>query len=177
MNVKSIQITHNQQGFTLVELVFTIGIIGMLMTLATLGFNQMQTKGKVEAQVRQMVADINEVRVKALSTNKRHSLTINADSYVFKSYSTDTFTSATDLVKGTIIPGGTHTVMFPMRSKTSPYAGSIYEFDSRGMLVANGATVFFTGNNVSSAALNCLTLHTVRVNAGKENSSGDCDDR
>jgi len=173
--------THvsDNKGFSLTELLVVIAIIGIALSITTLGFNQWMTKSKAEAQARQMVTDISQLRIRAMTMKLRHSITLNASSYVFKSYSTDTFTSAATMtVNGTILPGGTYVVNYPlMKTLTTPYAGEIIEVDERGMIVGVGATILLGGPGVQNAAQNCLTVHTIRVNIGKQNATGACDDQ
>jgi len=62
------EIDNKQQaGFTLIELIVVMTIIGTLLAMASLGFNSWQKKYNVEAQVKQMVQDINEYRVTAMT--------------------------------------------------------------------------------------------------------------
>jgi prepilin-type N-terminal cleavage/methylation domain-containing protein len=179
-------------GFSLLELVIVIAIIAIFSSIATFQFNQWNKKGQVEAQIKKMATDTSEVRVRALTMKQRHSITLDKYSYTFKSYSTETWSSNADLLAhGTVIPGGRHTVKYGLKKSASAtstsvdYAGTssdILEIDERGMLSnATNATVFLgSAAKTTSAAVNCLTIHTTRVNVGKENDSsgvGVCDDK
>jgi Tfp pilus assembly protein FimT len=180
-------------GFSLIELVIIIAIMAVFSSIATVQFNAWVKKNAIEAQIKQMATDINEVRVRALTMKQRHSITLSNYSYIFKSYSTNTYSSNADLLAyGTPIPGGTHTVKYQLKKSASAsgtstnYEGTsadILEIDERGMITsASNATVFLGGAaKSSSAAVNCLTIHTTRVNIGKENDpasgAGVCDDK
>jgi prepilin-type N-terminal cleavage/methylation domain-containing protein len=162
------------QGFSLVELIVAIALIGILMSIATSGFNQWQTKSRVESQVKQMVTDIGALRIRALTTKQRQSITLYPTSYVFKSYSSESLL----LTAGTILPGGTHNVTYRLKKDaTTNYTGTdIFEIDSRGILPSTKATIFL--DYKGSAAIDCITIHTVRVNPGKKNTAGDtCNDQ
>ena len=84
---------------------------------------------------------------------------------------------------GVTIPGRSVTVAYKLKKNATTYyagscadtAGDTLQFDSRGMLVGNGATVIIDYPG-TSANLDCLTIHTVRVNAGKTNGA-TCNDR
>ncbi len=176
-------------GFSLIEVMVVITVIAILSGIAVIKFSDWDKKNRVEAQIRQMASDISEVRVRALTTKQRHSITLDQYSYVFKAYSTETWSSDTDLLAhGTIIPGGTHTVTYALKksvtgSNSTNYVGTndILEIDERGMISsASNATIFLGGAAKLTSGINCLTIHTVRVNVGTENDSsgsGVCDDR
>lgn len=170
-------IRSSNAGFSLIELLIVIAIIGISVGIATFSFNDWNRKSRVESQIKQMAADINEVRIRALTTKQRHSITLNDFSYVFKTYSSETYDSVPDLkAHGTVIPGGTHTVGIQLNKTTTAgdkFTGDILEINERGMLVSLPDTVFLEGGNVG--AVNCLAIHTLRTNVGKQTTLGACD--
>jgi prepilin-type N-terminal cleavage/methylation domain-containing protein len=172
MNRYTSDIQKCERGFTLVELIIVITIIGTLLAISGFSFNQWMVKNRVEAQVKQMVTDISELRIRAMTSKQRHSVAFNAASYVFKSYSTDNEA----LAAGTVLR--TSPVRYGLKNASNAYYdGSYqYEIDSRGILVSNTATVFI--DYKGTAARDCFTFHIIRVNAGKMNATGDtCNDK
>jgi prepilin-type N-terminal cleavage/methylation domain-containing protein len=174
------QHSRESTGFSIVELVITIAIISILLSIATLSFNSWQVKSNVEAQAKQMVADISELRVSAMTRKQRHTVTLNTSSYKFKSYSSDDEPKCTG---GTDLPGMPRNVSYKLKRDAATYytgtcsavGGDTFEIDQRGMLVGSTGTVFidYAGG---SASLDCLTLSLVRVNVGKTNGA-NCDDK
>ena len=164
----------NIDGFTIIELVVVIAIIATLLAMSTISFNTWLVRHRVEAQVRQMIADFNELRVRALTMKQRHSITLNASSYVFRSYNSeeeDLFTG------GTIIPGGNRTVTYKLRKDaTTYYAADVYEIDQRGTNVSSVTTIYLEYPG-TTPGLNCIKLHTVRINPGNSATiGGTCND-
>lgn len=167
-------------GFALTELIFVIALISILLGMATIGYNQWIAKNKVETQVKEMVSDFSELRIRAMTRKQRHSITVNRDNYVFKSYSSDD----EPLTSGTPIPPATATVptrkvYVPLKSDSSTfYNGTIFEIDHRGMFLNSLGGTIYLDNITSGASLDCLTLHVIRINPGKNNSAwSNCDDK
>src|SRR5690349_14899987 len=94
---------HSELGFSLTELIVVIAIISILLSVTTLNFHDWQVKNNVEAQVRQMVTDFSDLRVRAFTMKQKHSITLYSTYYVFKSYSSDDESKTA----GQVIPGGT----------------------------------------------------------------------
>lgn len=166
-------VMEQQTGFTLIELVVVIFLITTLMAVAGLNFNSWRTKYKVEAQVKEMAADINELRLMAMTSKQKHSITLNANSYVFRSYSSDD----EPITSGTILTGGTHHVSYGLKSDaTTTYNNSRFELDQLGLMAGSTATIYLDRSDV--AFLNCITLQTARTNIGSRNATwSNCDDR
>lgn len=166
---------HTAAGFSLVELMVVIAIIGTLLSIATLNFREWMDKNRVEAQVRQMVTDFSELRVKAFTSKQRHSITVNRLDYVFKSYSSENESLTSG---GTVVPDGSHTVNFPLKSDSSTdYNGTVFEIDGRGMVMGTIGTIYLDYQN-ASPGVDCLTVHFMRINPGKRNAAwSNCDDK
>jgi prepilin-type N-terminal cleavage/methylation domain-containing protein len=59
-----------RRGFTLVEILITIAILGILVMLAVGNFGGMNEKYKVEAETKQLYADMMDARGRAMQRNR-----------------------------------------------------------------------------------------------------------
>ena len=173
-----------QLGFSLVELVVTIGIAAILMGVATYAFNQMHKKSLAESEIRQMAADINDLRVRALTTKQPQGITLNANNYILSAYTSSTGAYTTPTQQTTV---ATRTVTFPLVNSTNQvYSSEMYEFDSRGVLsrklksgtITSGSLGFtvFLGGDGTLGGVDCIAVNVLRSNVGK-NTAGVCNAR
>jgi len=171
---QNFQATYNA-GFSLIELIIILAIMGIILGISIPSYNSWQRKYNIESQVRSMVADFSELRLQAMTRKQTNRITLNANSYVFMSYSTEAALAAN---AGTLLPGGTRTVSYRLMSNVAtPYAGTVLEIDPRGLLVSLPATIY-VDSGTTTTSLNCLTVHTVRVNPGwSATIGGTCNDR
>lgn len=149
-------------GFTLIEMVIVVAIIAALLAIATLNFNNWTKKTNIEAQVRQMLADLEQVRMYAIQSKKQHSVVLNPNGYVFLRYS-----SANDPGKQVL----SQTLHYPIQQLTggaySAFSNTTLTFNSRGYLIAPAPPLTIAvAPGVGSPAVNCLTLQDMKGNIG-----------
>lgn len=68
----------NRKGFSLVELVLIVAIIGTLLAIGTLNFSEMNKKSGMETQVKKLYADLQETRQQALYTKRPRSVVFSS---------------------------------------------------------------------------------------------------
>lgn len=157
------------KGFALIELIVVVAIIGTLLTIATIGFNSWTRKYGTEAQVKELLTDITAVRLRAIETKQQHRITLNPGTLGVEIRS--------DAGVWTALPGFTKTLKYPVQQFSSGVLSAFNDttlvFNERGYLPAAGLTIA-VGDLQSGAALNCLVIHTARINMGRVNGNS-CD--
>jgi prepilin-type N-terminal cleavage/methylation domain-containing protein len=145
------------RGFSLVELLVVIALIGILLSLATFGFSQYSRKSQITNQTRVLYGDLMEYRAKALYEKKNWTFKISAASYgIYSSTNTSVAPVSTVPLK--------HNVVF-----NNPTVDIV--FDSQG-LVNSGKSICIANSN--EAVVDSVVISTTRVQIGKKREGESC---
>ncbi len=168
-------------GFSLIELVLTITIMGILTGIATLSFNSWQKKSAIEAETTQLFADFSEVRTKAFTQKKVYGIVFQPTSYALKSYSSagECSTDANAASKGLTVSN--KTLSYTLSKATgADISGTPVVFDTNGFVYnttvfdVNNVLTIFVNPTTESAAVNCVVVSSARANVGRINGTA-CD--
>jgi len=155
----------NSRGFSLIELVVVIGLIAILLSMATFGFSRYSLKAKMASQTRLLYGDLMEYRSKALYEKKSWTFKLSATGYAIYSSPITTVT-----------PVSTKNLRYSIES-TMP----IIEFDSHGRITqkvdidtiisADGAICISGAND---AVVDSLAVYSTMVGIGKRKDGFSC---
>ena len=151
-----------RNGFTLIELVVVIGIIGVILAIATLQFNKLTRKANIEAQAKTLYADLMTVRTQALLQKTDRAVTFTATQFaVYPSVSTSGPPVLQRTLKYPVTPAGATTVL----SDTAGMASSI----------PSGETVAICVEPAEEGpAVDSVIFSQTRITLGKRIPGKDC---
>lgn len=112
-----------ERGFSLIELLAIIAVMGILLAIGTLQFNQYSRKANIESQVRTMYADLLKARSEAFMQKESRSFTVTGTSGTqFKVYPSDDGSGTPVLdrtFKSTVVFDNNNTISFNSRGMAS----------------------------------------------------------
>ena len=163
-----------KSGFTLVELMVVVAIIGIVLAIATMNFTQWNDKYTVESYTKEIYSTLMKARNDAANTNTQNLITLAANQVqVTQDDNGNGVVDATD-GNGVVDPGEpTITKPYPRFAINSnivvvpPAVSPTVVFDRRGM-TDNLGSINITGYSPNaSPGVDCVVVATTRINMGR----------
>jgi prepilin-type N-terminal cleavage/methylation domain-containing protein len=154
-------------GFTLVEMLVVIAIMGILLAIATPNWSSMLKKNAVESEIKTLYSDLMELRLNALYIKRSRSAVLSGRQ--FNVYSSSVTSVA---------PVTSNTLRFPLA--WVPAGPLTLTFDAGGLSTAGEDIAVCVDPESSLAvanpgAVDSLVVSAARIKLGKRQQGGNCD--
>lgn len=170
-----------KDGFSLIELLAVMIILGILASLGTVSFRGWVRKNEVESQVKEMYTDIMNARLTAMHRNTNHLITLSANQIRgFEDTNGDGVGDNALCIwnrnKGDSIDGtcpNNQSLSYKNLTYPATWSGTAtLEFNARGLSATNNTICVFSSHNPS---YDCISISSTRIRLGKLiNQSGGC---
>lgn len=151
----------SQKGFTLIELMVTIGIFGILIGISTISLSNIQRTSSLSSEVNRLIPDLKEQQVKAMSGDTENSGVVSDYGIHFDSASYTLFRS-------TYVAGNADNFVISLSPNitvnTSLTGGEMVFQKGSGEVAAGASTVVFT--DTTTGRTQTVTINKLGVVTG-----------
>lgn len=163
----------NKKGFTLVELIVVIAIMGVLITMAMFSYQTIQQRADVEQKVKRMYTDLMNTRIRAMQRGREHFVFMPTGATTYSMYE-DTFTAP----DGDGDPNTANDTLLSSQS-VAPYTlvlqtadMSPVRFNSKGLVTS--PTGWVRIDSTAGGEYDCIEIGQIKRGMGKMNGT-NCD--
>ena len=170
-----------KNGFSLIELLIVMVILGILAGLGTVSFRGWVRKNELESQVKEMYTDLMNARLTAMHRNTTHLISLSVNQISGSVDTNGDGAGDTGLCIWSRGKGDAADASCP-NDKSLSYKNLKYpvnestelKFNARGLSTTNNTICVFSTLNPSH---DCIVVSSTRIRMGKlKNQSGGCND-
>jgi prepilin-type N-terminal cleavage/methylation domain-containing protein len=161
-------------GFTLIEIMIALAIVGIVVVIAASNFQGMLEKYRVEGETKKMFADLMDARARAMQRNRVFFVRVTGNGY---STYEDAFTNSAPDGDGIFTDGvetlvANETVTHPINTDNIAGVPLIFNFNRNGIASVTG---FIRYESNVQPDYDCITMKATRIKMGQHNKgTNDC---
>jgi len=155
---------EGRSGFTLLEIMIVIAIVGIVVMLAVGNFRGLMEKYRVEDETKQMFADLMDAHGRAMQRNRVFHVQITADGYKIIE-DTDPAPDGDSNLTGS----DAQVASVNVKHTITPTGGlSDFRFNRNGIASVTGSIRF---SSTTQSDYDCITVNATRIKMGQYNAT------
>lgn len=159
----------NKKGFTLIELVFVILILGVLLAIAGISGRVMLNKYRVESQTNEMYVDLMSARARAMQRSRMHFVELTATRYTVYE-DTNTGPDGNETLEPALDTQVVRKDINPLYAIAWNNGAVPITFDTRG-LISPERSVWVSSASDFGSAYSCIVISATRILMGEWNAT------
>jgi len=166
--VRSADDKASLRGFTLLEILIVIAIVGILVAIAVGNFGGLNEKYKVEAETKQLFSDLMDARGRAMQRNRASFVQVNGNDY-------QTYEDTSPAPDGDGALQNTDTLIIDAKVSHAIATGTIavplsFNFSRNGIASVTG---FIRFSSTAKPDYDCIWVRATRIKMGQYNATGN----
>ena len=159
----------NQQGFTLLELIVILMIMGVLIAVGMLSYQGIQQRSDLDQKVKQMYAELMNTRIRAMQRSRDHFVSLPSGSNTYRVYEDGPAPDGDGSFNAAVDTLLSMKKIDPYTLVLSTPTLTLVQFNSKGLVT--GTTGWVRINTTVVGEYDCIFIDQIKTGMGKINGA------